>query len=85
MKPEDRKITVVEAAELAGKSVKWVQNLVSEGFIERPTKGEYTLSAVLRGVVDYYAFRLLAKGGEEAAKAFVLERRAHTEELKRRK
>lgn len=85
MKPENHKITVTEAAELTGKSVRWVQNLVAEGFIERPAKGEYTLGALLRGVADYYAFRLLAKGGEETAKAFVMERRVYAEELKRQK
>lgn len=85
MKAVDHKITVTQAAELTGKSVRWIQNLVTDGFIERTAKGEYTLGALLRGVADYYEARVLAKGGEATAKAFVMERRAYAEELKKRR
>lgn len=78
---QDRMITVGDAAALTGKSERWIQNLVSDGFIVKGRKGEYSLVAVLGGVADYCQMRLLAKGGEEHARTFVMERRAMMAEL----
>lgn len=72
----DRMITVGQAADLTGKSERWIQNLVSDGFISKGRKGEYSLFQVLSGVSDYYQMRILAKGSDEHARTFVMERRA---------
>lgn len=79
---QDRVITVGEAAALTGKSERWIQNLVTEGFIVKGRKGDYSLLAVLSGVADYFQMRLLAKGSEEHARNFVMERRAMMADLR---
>lgn len=74
---EDRLITVIEAAELTGKSERWVQILVKDGWIERAERGRYSVAGVIRGATGYAAAQALARGGEDVAAEFVRDRLAH--------
>jgi hypothetical protein len=53
-------------AQLCGKSERWVQLLVQQGYITQEKKGEYILVNVVRGVVAYYE-ALLEKSNKAAA------------------
>lgn len=50
--------TVSQAALLFDRTPRWVQNLVSSGFIDKSDRGRYPSSAVCRGVVGYYEAQL---------------------------
>lgn len=74
---EDQLISVTEAAELTGKSARWVQKLADDGWIERAERGRYSVAGVIRGATGYAAAQALARGGEAVAVEFVKDRLAH--------
>lgn len=51
--PHSTTLTLAQAAALIGKSPRWVQILVQQGWIQRDRAGEYPLVALVRGVLDY--------------------------------
>jgi hypothetical protein len=78
---EDRLITVTEAAELTGKSARWVQKLADDGWIERAERGRYSMAGVIRGATGYAAAQALAKGGADVAVEFVRDRLAYDRQV----
>lgn len=78
---EDRLITVTEAAELTGKSARWVQKLADDGWIERAERGRYSMAGVIRGAAGYAAAQALARGGENVAVEFVRDRLAYDRQV----
>ncbi|WP_422028498.1 hypothetical protein [Roseovarius sp.] len=61
----NRKITVAEAAEITGRSTRWIKKLKAEGYI-----AEYTVPALGAGIAAYYEDKLKeAQKSEVANKA----------------
>ena len=50
----DVELTLADAAQLFGRTSRWLSGLTTAGFIARPGRNGYTLSAICRGVVGYF-------------------------------
>ena len=74
-------ITVSQAAALLGRSDRWVQGLVKSGYMDRPTRGEYTLVGVIRGALAYYEDQL-SKNNKAAVASRATEARTREIELR---
>ena len=74
-------ITVSQAAALLGRSDRWVQGLVKSGYMDRATRGEYTLVGVIRGALAYYEDQL-SKNNKAAVASRVTEARTREIELR---
>lgn len=64
-KTNPQTLTVQQVATLFGKSDRYFQNLVKDGFIKQERRGEYLLKDVCIGVCEYYD-SLLAKSNKAA-------------------
>src|SRR5689334_7200475 len=60
-------ITVGQAATLLNKTERFVEYLVSYGFVLKSKKGQYSLTAVIHGYVDYMDQKLAASSKSAAA------------------
>jgi len=74
-------ITVVQAAALLGRSERWVQGLVKAGYMDRATRGDYTLVGVIRGALAYYEDQL-SKNNKAAVASRATEARTREIELR---
>ena len=74
-------ITVAQAAALLGRSERWVQGLVKAGYMERATRGDYTLVGVIRGALAYYEDQL-SKSNKAAVASRATEARTREIELR---
>lgn len=53
-KPRGNILTINQVASLCGRSTNWVHQLVKDGFIQKQGKNQYSLVALIRGVIAYY-------------------------------
>ena len=74
-------ITVVQAAALLGRSERWVQGLVKAGYMDRATRGDYTLVGVIRGALAHYEDQL-ARNNKAAVASRATEARTREIELR---
>lgn len=74
-------ISVHQAAALLNHSVRWVQFLVSLGFITRAKHGQYSLVEVVRGALAYYENQL-EKSTKSAAASRATDARTREIELR---
>ncbi len=51
-------VTVKRAAQLFGRTSRWLQTLAAAAYIAKPERGRYSLAAVCKGVADYYDAQL---------------------------
>ncbi|WP_157057413.1 hypothetical protein [Loktanella sp. 3ANDIMAR09] len=59
-------MTLKEAATMVGKSTRWVQLRVTEGYLQKTDRGRYVISDFVQGVVAYYE-GLAEKSNQKAA------------------
>jgi len=80
-RPRGQTITVAQAAALLGRSERWVQGLVTSGYMDRAARGEYTLVGVIRGALAYYEDQL-TKNNKAAVASRATEARTREIELR---
>lgn len=80
-KPKGQTITVAQAAALFNRTPRWVQMLVSAGFIKKTKRGEYSVVEVVRGAMGYYEDQL-AKANKSAAASRATDARTREIELR---
>lgn len=74
-------ISVQQAATLLNRSVRWVQNLVSDGYIQKEGHGRYSVVAVVRGAMAYMD-DMLEKSNKSAAASRATDARTREIELR---
>ena len=80
-KPKGQTITLAQAATLLNRSTSWVQKLVSEGYIARAGTNQYSVVAIVRGLLAYYE-DLLEKSNKVAAASRATDARTREIELR---
>lgn len=65
--PGPQTMTVAQAAAMCQKSVRWVQNLTSAGWIAQEKRGEYIPINVVRGAIAYYEDKIAQNSKAAAA------------------
>lgn len=80
-KPKGQTITLQQAATLLNRSVSWVQKLVTDGYIVRAGTNQYSVVAIVRGLIAYYD-DLLEKTNKAAAASRATDARTREIELR---
>ena len=80
-KPRGQTISVNQAATLLNRSVRWVQNLVQNGYVVRSKAGQYSVVDVVRGALAHYE-NLLEKSNKAAAATRVTDARTREIEMR---
>lgn len=80
-KPKGQTITLQQAATLLNRSVSWVQKLVTDGYIVRAGTNQYSVVAIVRGMMAYYE-DLLEKSNKAAAASRATDARTREIELR---
>ena len=80
-KSQGRTLSLQQTATLLDRSISWVQKLVSEGYIARAGTNQYSLVAIVRGLLAYYE-DLLEKSNKVAAASRATDARTREIELR---
>ena len=64
---EDQLLSLTDAAQLVGRSPRWVQGLAAKGTIRRGARGQYRLYDVVRGAISHEIAQSKAAGSNPAA------------------
>ena len=80
-RPKGQTISVQQAATLLNRSVRWVQNLVQNGYVVRSKAGQYSVVEVVRGALAHYE-NLIEKSSKSAAASRVTDARTREIEMR---
>jgi phage terminase Nu1 subunit (DNA packaging protein) len=80
-KAKGQTITMAQAATLLNRSTSWVQKLVTEGYIVKVGTNQYSVVAIVRGILAYYD-DLLEKSNKAAAASRATDARTREIELR---
>lgn len=80
-KAKGQTISVQQAATLLNRSVRWVQNLVTDGYIQKEGYGRYSVVAVVRGAMAYMD-DMVEKSNKSAAASRATDARTREIELR---